>query len=109
MKSLATCAGDENGPSEPGKEMKVLERGSDAISAHTTQDATTFTTEKHYRVVSIGKKRLPDPSAPGSGRKESFWATVTAVGVDLTSLGGWAERNTRPRPEVSFRDVFLRN
>jgi hypothetical protein len=82
--------------------MNVLDQGSDAIPAHATQD----TTDKHHRLISVGKKRLPDPSQPGRGRKETFWATVTAVGDDLASLeGGWAERNTTP--EVSNRDVLL--
>ena len=44
--------------------------------------------KKHYRLISIGKKSLPDPSHGGSGhgRKDSFWATVTSVGDDMEAL-----------------------
>lgn len=95
---FATYAEDGNRQSEPDEDMKVLERGSDAIPAHTTRNST----EKHYRLVSIGKKRLPDPSGPASGRKETFWGTVTAVGDDLASLEkglGRKEYETKTRGE----------
>ena len=46
------------------------------------------TAKKHYRLISIGKKSLPDPSHGGSGhgRNDAFWATVTAVGDNLEIL-----------------------
>lgn len=65
-------------------EMKVLAPGADAVPAPVTQS----TTKQHYRLITVGKKKLPDPEGHGSGsrRKEIFWATVTAVGDDLASL-----------------------
>jgi hypothetical protein len=86
----------------------VLERGSDsdAISAHTT-------TRYHGKtpsptVVSVRKKRLPDPLARGDGRKLSFWGLWPQS--EMTSLErGWAERNTRPRPEVIKLNVGYRD
>jgi hypothetical protein len=64
--------------------MKVLAPGADAVPAPVTQS----TTMQHYRLITVGKKKLPDPEGRGSGsrRKEIFWATVTAVGDDLASL-----------------------
>jgi hypothetical protein len=46
------------------------------------------TAKKHHRLISIGKKSLPDPNHGGSGhgRKDAFWATVTAVGDDMEAL-----------------------
>jgi len=66
-------------------EMKVLAPGADAVPAPDEEHLT----KKHFRLVTIGKKRLPDPQSLGSNesrRKELFWATVTAVGDDLISL-----------------------
>ncbi|KAJ7252360.1 hypothetical protein B0H12DRAFT_1202606 [Mycena haematopus] len=60
----------DDSPAEDSDEMKVLEEGADA----------------HYRLITIGKKTLPDPDSRRGGRKESFWATVTAVGDDLDAL-----------------------
>lgn len=44
--------------------------------------------KKHHRLISIGKKSLPNPNHGGSGRgrKEAFWATVTVVGDDMEAL-----------------------
>jgi len=50
------------------EEMKVLEQGSDVIPAHTTKD----TTEKHYRLVSIGKKVSPTLREPEVGGRRHF-------------------------------------
>jgi len=97
---FATYVQDGNRQAEADEDTKVLEQGSDAIPAHTTRN----TMKKHYRLVSIGKKRLPDPSGPGSGRKETFWGTVTAVGDDLASLEkglGRKEYETKTRGEYS--------
>lgn len=66
-------------------EMKVLASGADAVPAK----ADSRSTKKHYRLITLGKKRLPDPEnsgAQGSRRKETFWAVVTAAGDDLESL-----------------------
>lgn len=66
-------------------EMKVLAPGADAVPYPDKENLT----KKHFRLITIGKKRLPDPQSPGSNesrRKELFWATVTVIGDDLTSL-----------------------
>jgi len=93
---FVTYVEDGNRQPEADEDMKVLEQGSDAIPAHTTRNSN--------RLVSIGKKRLPDPSEPGSGRKETFGGTVTAVGDDLASLEkglGRKEYETKTRGEYS--------
>ena len=85
-------------------EMKVLAPGSDAVPAPDKE----YSTKKHFRLITIGKKRLPDPQSPGaneSRRKELFWATVTAVGDDLTSLEkGLGEKSyeTKTRGSLTF-------
>ncbi|KAG6846176.1 hypothetical protein H0H93_015588, partial [Arthromyces matolae] len=65
-------------------EMELLAPGADAIPAPETLDDS----KKHYRLLTIGKKHLPDPQVGGAGkgRKETFWATVSAVGDDLHNL-----------------------
>ncbi|KAF7289169.1 hypothetical protein MIND_01378000 [Mycena indigotica] len=65
-------------------EMDVLERGEDAVPA--PQDSGPKA--KHYRLITLGKKALPDPdgNARRGKRKETFWARVTAVGDDLDEL-----------------------
>ncbi|KAF8799398.1 hypothetical protein BYT27DRAFT_6863100 [Phlegmacium glaucopus] len=68
-------------------EMKVLAPGADAVPA--PDKDSEYSMEKYFRLITIGKKRLPDPQSPGASgtrRKELFWATVTAVGDDLNSL-----------------------
>ncbi|KAK7057842.1 hypothetical protein R3P38DRAFT_3546747 [Favolaschia claudopus] len=80
------------------QQMTVLTEGADAVPAAEPLD----TSEKHYRLITIGKKTLPDPDARRGGRKESFWATVTAVGDDLDKLeSGLGEKtyNTKTRGE----------
>ncbi|KAF9478230.1 hypothetical protein BDN70DRAFT_880182 [Pholiota conissans] len=70
---------------EDAENMKVLAPGADAVPA---PEPTKFK-KKFYRLITVGKKRLPDPDSPGTGgskRKEMFWATVTAVGDDLSQL-----------------------
>lgn len=59
-----------------------------ASSSSTAPAEAVETIKKHHRLISIGKKLLPDPSHGGSGhgRKDSFWATVTAVGDDMEAL-----------------------
>ncbi|TEB20125.1 hypothetical protein FA13DRAFT_1645428 [Coprinellus micaceus] len=61
-------------------EMRVLSPGADAVPAPVTRN----TTKQYYRLVTIGKKKLPDPH--GAGRKETFWGTVTSLGEDLHGL-----------------------
>ncbi|KAF5377946.1 hypothetical protein D9615_006754 [Tricholomella constricta] len=65
-------------------EMETLAPGADSIPAQETLDQP----KKRFRLIVIGKKHLPDPEGggPGKGRKETFWATVTAIGDDLHSL-----------------------
>ncbi|KAI0308319.1 hypothetical protein B0F90DRAFT_1807553 [Multifurca ochricompacta] len=50
---------------------------------------TRCKTRQNFHPLSIEKKQLPEPSKGGGtagGRKETFLATVTVVGDDLTSL-----------------------
>lgn len=66
-------------------EMKVVQPGADAVPA----PAPVKESKAKYRLVTIGKKHLPDPEkigARGGARKEVFWATVTAIGDDLEQL-----------------------
>ena len=83
-------------------EMKVLTPGADAVPAPDEEDLT----KKNFRLMIIGKKRLPDPQNPGSNesrRKELFWATVTAVGNDLTSLEkGFGEKSYETKTRGSL-------
>ncbi|KAJ3501724.1 hypothetical protein NLJ89_g9212 [Agrocybe chaxingu] len=76
--SKAESEADEN-------EMKVLQEGADAVPASPEPHAK----KQHYRLITIGKKKLPDPEHHDSGeswRKDTFWAIVTAVGDDLHQL-----------------------
>lgn len=61
-------------------EMKVLAPGADAVPAHFTRS----TPKQRHRLVTIGKKKLPDPH--GKGRKETFWGVVTSIGEDLRDV-----------------------
>lgn len=66
-------------------EMNLLSAGADAVPAA----ETTGETKKHFRLISVGKKTLPDPEEggrKGKGRKATFWATVATVGEDLKNL-----------------------
>ncbi|KAF9465357.1 hypothetical protein BDZ94DRAFT_1320413 [Collybia nuda] len=74
-------SGDNN---DEDTDMTVLTSGADAVPAPEALDES----KKHYRLITVGKKHLPDPEqgGKGKGRKETFWATVTAVGDDLNSL-----------------------
>ena len=69
---------------EDGPETEVLAPGADAVPAPEMLDES----QKHYRLLLIGKKHLPDPDIGGSGRgrKQIFWATVTTIGDDLRAL-----------------------
>ncbi|KAG6892526.1 hypothetical protein C0992_000216, partial [Termitomyces sp. T32_za158] len=72
---------------EDSGEMQLLEAGADAVPAPATP--TPDGRKNDFRMVTIGKKHLPDPevSGAGKGRRQTFWATVTAVGDDLHELG----------------------
>lgn len=61
--------------------MKVLSDGADAVPAPVTRN----TSKQYHRLITIGKKKLPDAHA--KGRKDTtFWGSVTSVGDDLHSL-----------------------
>lgn len=78
--------------------MQVLEEGADVIPAKETQNKA----KKRYRLVSIGKKQLPDPEH-GRGRNNTFWATVTAVGDDLHTLEkGLGEKTYETKTRGSY-------
>ncbi|KAF5362696.1 hypothetical protein D9758_011745 [Tetrapyrgos nigripes] len=64
-------------------ESSVLAPSGDAVPA-----PAETTKKKKYRLITVGKKKLPDPGQGGTGRgrKETFWATVTKVGEDLDAL-----------------------
>ncbi|KDQ63331.1 hypothetical protein JAAARDRAFT_119687 [Jaapia argillacea MUCL 33604] len=64
--------------------MNLIPSGADAVPAKETKDEE----KKKFRVITVGKKQLPDPDSGGGGkgRKEVFWATVTSVGDDLHKL-----------------------
>ncbi len=73
-------------------EPKTLDPGADAVPASVKPSNL-----KHkYRLITIGKKHLPDPEklAGRSARKEIFWATVTAVGDNLEELHSGLEPKT---------------
>lgn len=82
-------------------EMTLVQEGADAVPAQ----ATTDEKKKHFRLVAIGKKQLPDPEAgggggKGGGKKATFWATVVTVGEDLAKLQdglGGKEYETKTR------------
>ncbi|KAJ7744609.1 hypothetical protein B0H16DRAFT_1559596 [Mycena metata] len=64
------------------KDMEMLAQGADAVPAAAELDES----RKHYRLITLGKKTLPNADSRRGGRKETFWATVTAVGDDLDVL-----------------------
>lgn len=81
---FSACGARNLKEGEDPDEMEVLTPGADAIPAREPLDQP----KKHFRLITVGKKHLPNPKVggPGKGRKEMFWATVTVVGDDLTSL-----------------------
>lgn len=85
-------------------EMTLLQPGADAVPA-SDEGAST---KKHYRLITLGKKKLPDSESSASGgghRKQTFWATVTAVGDDLEALDQAFEAKTY---ETKTRGMCLR-
>ncbi|KAJ6593069.1 hypothetical protein B0H19DRAFT_1089041 [Mycena capillaripes] len=97
--SVAEAPASNNADS---KEMEILAEGADAVPAAALQD----TSKKHYRLITIGKKTLPDPEARRGGRrKESFWATVTGVGDDLDTLeNGMGEKTYETKTRGTRHD-----
>ncbi|KAJ7478684.1 hypothetical protein B0H11DRAFT_1808969 [Mycena galericulata] len=86
---------------EESKDMEILKQGADAVPAAAPLDSP----EQHYRLVTIGKKTLPDPDARRGGRKESFWATVVGVGDDLDALEkGMGEKTYETKTRGTRRD-----
>lgn len=91
------------------EEMALLEPGADAAPA----TETTNQKKKHFRMITIGKKRFPDPGAgggKGGGRKNTFWATISTVGDDLKRLAdglGPKEYETKTRGEANFGFQFM--
>lgn len=82
--------------SHPDDEMSVIAEGADVVPAPPPRDQP----KTHFRLITVGKKRLPDPDAPGG--KGVYWASVTAVGDDLHGLEqGLGERSyeTKTRGE----------
>lgn len=79
-----TKSGETDNEPDEDAHMKVLAPGADAVPTREPLDQS----KKRFRLITVGKKQLPDPEAggPGKGRKETFWATVTSVGDDLESL-----------------------
>lgn len=69
---------------DENNEMTLLAGGADAIPSHAKVDDV----KTRFRLITIGKRRLPDPAVGrgGKGRKETFWAAVTAAGDNLISL-----------------------
>ncbi|EGO26872.1 hypothetical protein SERLADRAFT_464431 [Serpula lacrymans var. lacrymans S7.9] len=65
---------------EGNQEMNLILEGADALPAPESRGVS----KKTFRLITIGKKKLPNPE--GSGRKDTFWAVVTTVGDDLHSL-----------------------
>lgn len=59
-----------------------------ASKSTTTPAGAVGAVKKHYRLIFIGKKSLPNPKHGGSGhgRKETFWAAINAVGDDMEAL-----------------------
>ncbi|KAJ7578168.1 hypothetical protein C8J56DRAFT_357569 [Mycena floridula] len=70
-------------------QMILVPRPPESVSCMKETDEITAAPadepKKRYRLIVVGKKRLPDP-ARVHGRKESAWATVTRVGDDLDEL-----------------------
>ncbi|KAF9229058.1 hypothetical protein BS17DRAFT_742669 [Gyrodon lividus] len=60
------------------EEMTLIPEGADVVPASEMKDQP----KKRFRLLTIGKKRLPE----AEGGHEIFWASVTAVGDDLHML-----------------------
>ncbi|KAL0071273.1 hypothetical protein AAF712_001839 [Marasmius tenuissimus] len=65
-------------------DMRLLPAGADAVPA-----PATTTQSKKFRLITVGKKKLPEAGSGGAGKgrkPETFWATVVKVGNDQDSL-----------------------
>ncbi|KAH7930501.1 hypothetical protein BV22DRAFT_1101697 [Leucogyrophana mollusca] len=78
--SIHTEGQAETSSERESQEMNLISEGADAVPAPEPKGKPA----EHFRLITIGKKRLPDPQ--GSGRKDTFWATVTTVGDNLHNL-----------------------
>ncbi|KAJ7194855.1 hypothetical protein GGX14DRAFT_677983 [Mycena pura] len=100
-------AGTGTASEDDTQDMQLLSQADDAVPARPELDDA----EQHYRLLTVGKKTLPDPAAhSGPGRrKESFWATVTAVGDDLDELEkGMGEKTYETKTRGTRRDPRAR-
>jgi len=83
-------------------EMALLTEGADAVPAKEHRE----TPHKHFRLVSIGKKQLPNPEGrreQGGRSKGVFWAAITDVGDNLNDVEqglGAKTRETKTRGTV---------
>ena len=89
--------------------MNLIEEGADAVPAAEPKDKK----EKHFRLLVIGKKGLPDPEAggggKGGGRKQVFWATVSTIGEDLKKLeDGLGEKTYETKTRGQSGDTSIR-
>jgi hypothetical protein len=85
--------------------MTLLDAGADAVPAAAKDGHAE---RKKFRLISVGKKKLPDPE--NGGRKDAFWATVTMVGQDLDRLEtvlGSKEYKTKTRGKTKRLVEFL--
>jgi hypothetical protein len=60
-------------------EMNLVAQGADAAPPH----ESTTTDRKHFRLIIVGKKKLPDPVHE---KHAPIWATVIFVGDNLHDL-----------------------
>lgn len=88
-------------------EMKVLAPGADAVPA----PDDVHPKKKNYRLITVGKKKLPNPESKketGKLTKETFWATVTSVGNDLDSLAkGLGEKTYETKTRGSLFKISI--
>ncbi|KAI0073938.1 hypothetical protein K474DRAFT_1602416 [Panus rudis PR-1116 ss-1] len=98
--STETAPADIKAEDDNADEMKLLQPGVDAVPA----PAPVGQSKLPFRLITIGKKSLPNPEAGGGGRggsrKQVFWAVVTTVGDDLHNLEnglGGKEYETKTR------------
>jgi len=81
---------DENLPhgDTDEQELNLVQAGGDAVPAPELKDRT----KKRFRLITVGKKRLPDPEI--AGKKEVFWGSVVTFGDDLKVLEEGLGENT---------------
>lgn len=63
--------------------MSLISPGADVVPEKEPQNQIN----KRFRLITVGKKQLPDPLGSGrGGRRQTFWATVVTVADDLHKL-----------------------